>query len=153
MKFLTRLPIIVATVLVVSFLSFLLLELTPGDTAQIIAGENATKEEVLRDFVHAYRERREIKADWLILSPENISADRTKAAPFYRAFLTDSRISWIAAFRAPSGKMLWLGEVKPGGPGFDHANVYDEAELADLYTERYDRITFLKRYARSVFHY
>ena len=43
--------------------------------------------------------------------------------------------------------------MKPGGPALDAAPVVEVEPLADLYTRKYDRISFLKQNVRHVLHY
>jgi len=111
-----------------------------------------SKEDVLLDFVNAYNRNGEIKADWLILSSENLST-RTKAFEFYGKLRSDPKMSWIAAFTDRHGRSLWLGEVKPGGTPLERVNSYEVDVLADIYEKKYDRISFLKRNVAYILHY
>lgn len=146
----------------------------PGDTAcnvgQYARGRNArvlmplefpaemrltsvgSPERVLIEVVRAYRDRGEIRADWLVLSTEALGAS-SEAAAFYRRLLADPRVSWDACFADARGQRLWLGEVRAGGPTAARAPCQDVASLAEAYERRYDRISFLKRDVRHVLHY
>jgi len=122
----------------------------------------ASPEPVLADFVRAYRERGEIRADWLVLSTEALAASPAPAAAFYGRLLADPSVSWVACFVDGRRRGLWLGEVgarrgpgpsMPGGVSAAMAPCHDVTSLAEVYTRRYDRIGFLKRDVRHVLHY
>jgi hypothetical protein len=112
----------------------------------------ASPEAVLAEVVRAYRERGEIRADWLVLSTEALGAS-PEAAAFYRRLLADPRVSWEACFADPRGRRVWLGEIRAGGLTAARAPCQDVAALARAYERRYDRISFLKRHVRHVLHY
>ena len=133
--------------------------------AEMVLRSVGSKEDVLKDFVTTYTSTGRIKADWLVLT-EDLLKDRrfelriegerevpAPAAPFYRALAADPQIAWVACFRDADNRRLWLGEVKPGGPALDAAPVVEVEPLADLYTRKYDRISFLKQNVRHVLHY
>ena len=133
--------------------------------AEMVLRSVGSKEDVLKDFVTTYTSTGRIKADWLVLTPELLGDRRFElriegerevpapAAPFYRALAADPQIAWIADFRDGKGRHLWLGEVKPGGPTREAAPVVEVEPLADVYTRKYDRISFLKQNVRHVLHY
>jgi hypothetical protein len=113
-------------------------------------------EPLLQDFVTAYEQRGEIRANWLVLPDEALSPDpglSPATVAFYRRLLEDPQIGWVAVFRDAKGRSLRLGEVKLGGPAAASAPVLSTEALAREFTERYDRISFLKRNIRYVLHY
>jgi hypothetical protein len=124
--------------------------------AEMVLHSVGSREEVLREFVTAYRDRGEILCDWLALSSESVSDAVTTAAPFYRRLLEDPRIDWFAAFHAPDERVLWLGEVRgPGAPArrAPQAPPLDTARLGAEYERKYDRWRFLTRNVRHIYHY
>lgn len=113
-----------------------------------------TKEEILMDFITAYNDSGEIRADWLILSSETVTPSaHNQSSEFYRRLFADPQITWIACFKDNKNRKLWLGEVKEGGFPADMVKVYDVDFLADIYAEKYDKISFLKRNVRLIFHH
>jgi hypothetical protein len=115
-----------------------------------------SREEVLREFVTAYRDRGELGCDWLVLSSETVSDGFTTAAAFYRRLVDDPRIDWIAGFRGPDGLALWIGEVKGDGAPtrrIGQAPPLDTEALATRYERTYDHIGFLRRNVRHIHHY
>ncbi len=113
-----------------------------------------SKVSVLTDFLDAYESRGTIEADWLVLSSDLLSSG-SPAVPFYQRLRDDPQVDWIATFRDPSGRMLWLGEVRRGmaRAGAAAAAIVDDGPLADVYARKYDWISFLKKNARYVSHY
>lgn len=110
--------------------------------------------EVLRDFVDTYRQQGRIKADWLVISSDELASTRYNSDPaFYRQLLNDPQVSWSALFEDEFGRRMWLGEVGPGGKPLDQVEALPVKPWADLYRERYDRLSFLKRNVEHVFHY
>jgi hypothetical protein len=65
----------------------------------------------------------------------------------------DPQIDWIACFQDAENRKLWIGEIKPGGTPINEAKVYEVEPLADLYQEKYNRISFLKRNVRYLLHW
>jgi hypothetical protein len=110
-----------------------------------------SKEDLLREFVTAYTQRGEIRADWLILSSELLS-DGNRGAGFYRRLKVDPAIHWVATFEDDRGRALWVGEVRRGARVLQPPQTYHVNALAELYERKYDRISFLKRNVRFVFH-
>jgi hypothetical protein len=119
-----------------------------------------------REFVRAYNEKGEIKADWLILPSELLTPwfsfksnrrprrEKNKLLDFYERLASDSQIHWIACFQDQKDRKMWLGEVRPeGGTPIAQAPVYEVASFADLYEKKYYRISFLKEHVRIMFHW
>jgi hypothetical protein len=114
----------------------------------------ASPEPLLLDFVVRYEQRGEIRADWLVFPDEALSPTLDPAAAaFYRRLFDDRRVVWIAAFRDEKGRTLRLGEVRPGGAAPDSMPTLNADPWAEIYRTRYDRISFLRRNARLIFHY
>jgi hypothetical protein len=108
----------------------------------------------LLDFVTQYEQHGEIRADWLVFPDEALSPRLPPAAAaFYRHLFDDRRVAWIAAFRDEKGRTLRLGEVRPGGAPPDLTPTLDADPWAETYRTRYDRISFLRRNVRHIFHY
>jgi hypothetical protein len=126
------------------------LVMPPNFPAELRLYSAASKLEVLRSFVTAYLERGEIRADWLILPSELLARD-TPSMPFYRRLRGDARIRWLAELRDARGRAFFLGEVRPGEGG-NAPPVVAVDPLADLYAREYDRLAFLRRNVRHVFH-
>jgi len=112
---------------------------------------SASKLQPLLDFVSAYRDRNELHIDWLILSPELYSEGRPPVRSFYQRLRDDPRIHWIADLTDHRGRKLLLGEVVAAAGG-NVPPVVDVDPLADVYARKYDRLDFLRRNVRSVFH-
>lgn len=110
----------------------------------------ASKFEPLRDFVTGYIERNELHMDWLILTSELLDSTRP-VTWFYRRLRDDPRIHWIAELKDHRGRTLLLGEVNPRAGG-NVPPIMDVDPLADLYERKYDRLSFLRRNVRDVFH-
>ena len=110
-----------------------------------------SKEDVLRGFVDAYVQRGEIRADWLILTPELLEPS-APGSEFYRRLREDPRIRWVAVFRDQRGVALWIGEVGHSPAAATELRTYDVEPLAQRYEERYDWLAFLRRNVRYVMH-
>ena len=69
-------------------------------------------------FVSAYKNEGKILADWIILGSEALS-DKNPARDFFRRFLNDPNVRWIARFREDNGEEIYIGEVAQsrGSPG------------------------------------
>jgi hypothetical protein len=95
-------------------------------------------------FVSAYENEGKILADWIILGSEALS-DKNPARDFFRRFLNDPNVRWIARFREENGEEIYIGEVAEGvGAPADQAPLMDVKSLSDRYEARYDRMSFLK---------
>jgi hypothetical protein len=104
-------------------------------------------------FVTAYKEGSEILADWMILGSEALS-EKNPARDFFRRFLNDPNVRWIARFREDNGEQIYIGEVvKDAGIPADQAPSMDVKSLSDRYEAKYDRISFLKNNMEYAFHY
>jgi hypothetical protein len=125
------------------------LVMPPNFPADLRLYSAASKLDALLGFVSAYRERGEIRADWLLLSSE-ILAREGEAGDFYRRLRADRRVHWIAELRDRRGRALFLGEVR--GEGGNEPPVVAVEPLADTYTREYEHIGFLRRNVRAIFH-
>jgi hypothetical protein len=95
-------------------------------------------------FVSAYNNEGKILADWIILGSEALS-DKNPARDFFRRFLNDPNVRWIARFREETGEEIYIGEVAQGaGAPAGRAPLMDVKSLSDRYEARYDRMSFLK---------
>ena len=95
-------------------------------------------------FVNAYNDEGKIQADWIILGSEALS-DKNPAREFFRRFLNDPNVRWIARFREGNGEEIYIGEVSKGtGVPADKAPLMDVKTLSDRYEAKYDRLSFLK---------
>ena len=113
-----------------------------------------SKESVLLDFVNSYNQDNQIKADWIILTTETISpSPQNPSASFYKKLLSDPQVHWFACLVGRKERKLWMGEVKKNGIPVEMAEIYDVDPLADHYSEKYDRISFLKRNVKHILHY
>jgi hypothetical protein len=112
-----------------------------------------SKEEILTDFINSYNNDKIIEADWLVLASETATSGDEKSFLFYSELLNDPQITWEASFVDEKGRKLWLGEVTRGARvSFDNATVYRVGPLADIYTRKYDRFSFLRKDIKYVFH-
>ena len=82
-----------------------------------------------RDFVESYRDHDLIKADWLILTSEDI-AEGNVAVEFYRRLWSDPRIDWLVCLQDQLGRKVWLGQVRAQGGGRPAAQAPVEAIAA-----------------------
>jgi hypothetical protein len=104
-------------------------------------------------FVSAYRNEGKILADWIILGSEAIS-DKNPARDFFRRFLNDPNVRWMARFREENSEEIYVGEVVQGaGIPADNAPLMDVKSLSDRYEAKYDRISFLKNNMEYVWRY
>ncbi len=95
-------------------------------------------------FVSEYKKKGEILADWIIVGSEALS-DKNPARDFFRRFLKDPNVRWIARFREDNGEEIYIGEViKGGGVPAAQAPLMDVKSLSDKYEAKYDRMSFLK---------
>ncbi len=109
-------------------------------------------ETVLLAFVDAYERDGLILADWVVLDSELFSGD-LQASGFYGRLAKDSTIRWIACFQDSGGEMF-IGEITSGrGSPLEEAPKLDTETLSQLYRERYDRISHLKKNVEYVDHY
>ncbi len=97
-----------------------------------------TKE--LLGFVEDYENEGRIGADWLVLTPEVL----TKVGKvFYTQVFEDEQIYWVANLRDAVGREIWIGEITNKRRLLSEAPVIDAELLADIYTEKYDRVGYL----------
>ena len=113
----------------------------------------ASDENVLLDFVNAYRKEKKINADWLILNSELIMPQKNQYYEFFKRLYEDRQISWIAEFVDKKGRKMWLGEVRPGVITSGKPEIYEVEPLAKKYEKKYDKIWFLKKNLRYIEHY
>jgi len=104
-------------------------------------------------LVHAYKNENKILADWIILGSEAVS-DTNPARDFFRRFLNDPNVRWIARFREDNGEEIYIGEVSNGrGAPASQAPLMDVKTLSDRYEAIYDRMRFLKQNVEYVWRY
>ena len=104
-------------------------------------------------FVNAYNNENKILADWIILGSEALS-DKNPARDFFRRFLNDPNVRWIARFREDNGEEIYIGEVSNGsGVPASRAPLVDVRALSDRYEAKYDRTSFLKHNMEYVWRY
>jgi hypothetical protein len=105
------------------------------------------------NFVSAYKNEGKILADWIILGSEALS-DKNPAHGFFRRFLNDPNVRWIARFREENGEEIYVGEiVRGGGIPASTAPLMDVKSLSDEYEAKYDRMSFLKNNMEYVWRY
>ncbi|MGO9116654.1 MAG: hypothetical protein ACLQPD_03485 [Desulfomonilaceae bacterium] len=104
-------------------------------------------------FVSAYKNEGKILADWIILGSEALS-DKNPACDFFRSFLNDPNVRWIARFREENGEEIYIGEVtEAAGVPIEEAPLLDVKSLSDRYEAKYDRLSFLKNNVQYTWHY
>jgi hypothetical protein len=127
-----------------------------ADAPSMVAEKNRIRPVtgVLGEFFQYYNAERILFVDWLMLSSEvfqpgldSISSD------FFRRLSQDPQIDWTACLQDSHGRKLWIGEVKSNGTPLENAPVYDVDPFADIYQQKYNRISFLKRNVRNILHY
>ncbi len=107
----------------------------------------------LNPFVDTYNNQGKILADWIILGSEAIS-DKNPARDFFRRFLNDPNVRWIARFREENGDEIYIGEVVQGaGLPAHEAPLMDVKSLSDEYEAKYDWMSFLKNNMEYVWKY
>ena len=104
-------------------------------------------------FLNAYNNEGRILADWIILGSEALS-DSAGGQDFFRRFLNDPNVRWIARFREDNGEEILIGEVCNGcGIPASQAPLMDVKTLSDIYEAKYDRMSFLKNNMEYVWRY
>lgn len=107
----------------------------------------------LLDFVHAYNDHGEIRADWILLDSELFDSE-VAARDFYLRISRDPNVKWIARFKDRTGHEIYLGVVEEGKCNSIHdAPELDTEALSSRYEAKYDRISFLKKNVEFVDHY
>lgn len=123
---------------------------------QIVAEKNRVHAPtgILGEFLQSYDTERILFFDWLILSSEVFDAGLDRISfNFYQRLSQDPHIDWFACLQDQHGRKIWLGEVKTEGAAFVNAHVYEVEPFAQIYQQKYNRISFLKRNVRRILHY
>lgn len=71
------------------------------------------------------------------------------AHSYYKKILDGDRVNWLGVFRDDKGREFYLGEVKVAcvdrNTSFEKSPVYNVNELALIYENTYDRLSYLKQ--------
>ena len=98
-------------------------------------------------------QQRRIVHPWFIVDTSLLSEKNTLRAYWFK-LLQEPHIRWIAQFRESTGDVIYIGEPAPGPNGSAYeAPTIDVAKLSQYYSEKYDRLSFLKKNLEYVYHY
>ncbi len=108
---------------------------------------------VLRAFVESYEKDGQILADWLILDSD-LFADENPSREFFIKMKNDENICWLGRFSQEDGNTLFVGRVCTDRSGsIGEAPEIDIAKYAEIYSRKYDKISFLQRNIDKIDHY